>query len=87
MDTQKSPQRLIPSTTEEENPVKKKNENNGKDLERLDSDLFRSFDPEEESWIVGGSKSITTMYSFGPDGVVDHALDVDWLPLETPPQN
>ncbi len=53
-----------------------------KELERIDNELFGSFDPGDEAWIVGGSKSLTTVYSFGPDGVVDHALDFDWADLE-----
>jgi hypothetical protein len=65
--------------------VKKKNDINGQKLERLNSDLFRSFDPEDEPWIGGGSKTVTG----GPTGTPDSPdawLDMDWFPVETPPQ-
>lgn len=57
--------------------MKEKDVINGKELERINDELFSSFDPEDESWIVGGSKTVTTMLSYGPGGVVDHALDYD----------
>jgi hypothetical protein len=61
--------------------VKKKNENNGKELERLDSDVFRPFDPEDESWVVGGSRSITTVITYTP-GAYDVLYDFDYGPGE-----
>ena len=53
------------------------------ELERINDELFCSFDPEDESWMVGGSGTVTTMYSFGPNGVNDHAVDYDWAEVET----
>jgi hypothetical protein len=47
---------------------------NNEELETINSELFGSFDPEDESWIVGGSKSVTGSGTFtpnGPDGTVD----------------
>ena len=55
----------------------------GEELERINNELFGSFDPEQESWMVGGSGTLTTMYSFGPNGVNDHAVDYDWAEVET----
>jgi hypothetical protein len=42
-------------------------------LENINDELFSSFDPEEELWIVGGQKSISgSGSSGGGDG------DFDW---------
>jgi hypothetical protein len=65
--------------------MKKKNDYNAEQLESLDSDLFRSFDPEEEMWLVGGSKTITAMATATPDGW-DFWADMDYWPVEPQPQ-
>ena len=54
------------------------------ELERINDELFSSFDAEDESWLIGGSGTITTVYSFGPNGVNDHAIDYDWTELDSP---
>lgn len=49
-----------------------------KGLESINGELFGSFDPEDESGIVGGStKTITDMYTFTPNGH-DINLDFEW---------
>ncbi len=65
--------------------MKKKNDINGQKLERLNSDLFRSFDPEDEPWIGGGSKTVTGGLTCTPEGL-DQWRDLDWWPVETPQQ-
>ena len=64
--------------------MKKKNNINGEELERLNSDLFRPFDPEDETWIVGGSKSITTAITYTP-GSYDVLYDLDYDLAEVEP--
>ena len=50
----------------------------GRELESIKSELFNSFDPEDESGIGGGStKTITDMYTFTPTGT-DINLDIEW---------
>lgn len=47
--------------------------------EELQSDLFGSFDPEGETWIVGGvggSTTLTSMATYSPNGV-DAYFDID----------
>ena len=47
-------------------------------LENINSDLFNSFNPEEELWIVGGTGSVTgsaTHTPAGTDGTVDGDYD------------
>jgi hypothetical protein len=51
------------------------------ELESINSELFNSFDPEQELWIIGGSTRQTASgqatYSGGrPDGSVDY--DISW---------
>lgn len=56
---------------------------NGEELERINSELFGSFDPEDESWIVGGSKTASSSVTYtpnGPDGGAD--FDVVFAELE-----
>ena len=55
----------------------------GEEPERINDELFSSFDAEDESWMVGGSGTVTAIYSFGPNGVNDHAVDYDWAEVET----
>jgi hypothetical protein len=47
-------------------------------LERLNNELFGSFDPEDESWIIGGegTKTISDMATFS-SGHIDYTLDYD----------
>lgn len=63
--------------------MKKKNSTEA--LESLNSHLFHSFDPEDENWLVGGSKTITDMLTVTPDGRFDHTLDFEWTWEETKP--
>jgi len=49
---------------------------NGEELERINDELFCSFDPEDESWLVGGSKTSTSWITYSPC-CVDAAFDVD----------
>jgi hypothetical protein len=55
--------------------MKEKSILKGEELERIDNELFGSLDPEDESWIVGGSTiTSTAMATYspgGPDGIVD----------------
>lgn len=48
------------------------------ELEKINSELFGSFDPEDESWIVGGSKSVTGSATYTPSGP-DGTVDFDWV--------
>ena len=58
--------------------MKEKDIIKGEQLERIKDELFGSFDPEDESWMVGGStKTITDMYTFTPNGS-DINLDIEW---------
>ncbi len=57
--------------------MKEKDIINSEELERINSELFGSFDPEDESWIVGGSKTVSGSVTFtpnGPDGGGDFDL-------------
>ena len=55
--------------------MKEKDIINGEELERINSELFGPFDPEDESWIVGGSRitntAVATYSPSGPDGMFD----------------
>ena len=57
--------------------MKKKDTINGEQLEEINGELFGSFDPDDESWIVGGSKTITAMATNTPNGY-DAWYDLDW---------
>jgi hypothetical protein len=51
------------------------------ELESINSELFDSFDPEQELWIIGGStrQSVTaggTYNNGNPDGSADY--DIQW---------
>ena len=48
----------------------------GEELERINDELFSSFDPEDESWLVGGSKTSTSLITYSPC-CVDAAFDSD----------
>jgi hypothetical protein len=56
--------------------MKEKDIINSVELERINSELFGSFDPEDESWIVGGSKTVSGSVTFTPSGP-DGGGDVD----------
>ena len=45
------------------------------ELESINHERFGSFNPGDEPWIVGGSKTTSVSYSFVPEGTVDHALE------------
>ena len=54
---------------------------NTQELESINTELFDSFDAEQELWIIGGSSIQTNTswitYSNGhPDGIFDH--DISW---------
>ena len=63
--------------------MKKKDTINNEKLERLNSDLFRWFDPEDETWIVGGGSKTVTGGPTGTPDAPDAWLDLDWTPVET----
>jgi hypothetical protein len=56
----------------------KEKDTNSEELERINSELFASFNPEDEMWIVGGSSSLTSRVTFTPTGP-DAAADFDWV--------
>jgi hypothetical protein len=58
--------------------VKEKDTIKGEALEKINDELFGSFDPEDESWIGGGgSKTSTSWITYSPC-CVDAAFDFDW---------
>lgn len=65
--------------------MKKKNNIDAEQLEKLDSDLFRAFDPEDEIWLVGGSYTITGGLTCTAEGI-DQWRDLDGFPTEVPEQ-
>jgi hypothetical protein len=58
--------------------MKEKEIINGEELETINSELFGSFDPEDESWIVGGSKTVSGSATYTPTGP-DGGADFDWV--------
>ena len=48
----------------------------GEELERINDELFNSFNPEDESWLVGGGKTSTSWITYSPSGV-DAVFDID----------
>jgi hypothetical protein len=66
----------------EETVMKDKDIIKGEELERINNELFDPFESDDESWMVGGSGTLTTVYSFGPNGVNDHMVDYDWAEVE-----
>ena len=63
--------------------MKEKDTIKTEELEKINSELFGSFDPEDESWIVGGSKTASGSVTFtpaGPDGGGD--FDVVFAEME-----
>jgi hypothetical protein len=48
-------------------------------LENTNSELFNSFNPEVELWVVGGSNTISDQWTYQPDSsdnIVDY--DISW---------
>ena len=58
--------------------MKEKDIINGEELEKINHELFGAFNPDDESWIVGGSKTVTSVMSWSPSGVSDAMIDYDW---------
>ena len=50
---------------------------NSKELETINSELFRAFDPGDESCIGGGGGMTNTEESTYMDGMIDVMLDLD----------
>jgi hypothetical protein len=48
------------------------------ELEGINSELFGAFNPEDESWIVGGSKTFSSSGTYTPTGP-DGGADFDWV--------
>jgi len=46
-------------------------------LERIDDNLFRSFSPSSEPWLVGGSYTIVGTYTANNGTLVDCDQDTD----------
>ena len=61
--------------------MKEKSLINGEELERIDSELFNSLDPEDESWICGGATCLTVVSTFTPTGS-DTQTDYDFPEIE-----
>jgi hypothetical protein len=57
--------------------VKEKDIINGVEVDRIDDELFSSFDPEDELWMVGGSKT-HTMGLTNTSSEPDYYADYDW---------
>ena len=56
--------------------MKEKDIVQGKELEKINNELFASFEPEDESWIGGGTKTVTSWITYSPC-CVDAAVDYD----------
>ena len=52
-----------------------------KELERIESELFGSFDPNDETWMIGGSYTVTGGVTYSPEGP-DAWRDLDFPVLE-----
>lgn len=65
--------------------MKEKNISKGEELESINNELF-SFDPEDESWIVGGSNvTYTAVATYSPSGP-DGTFDLDFWEFDSPEQ-
>jgi len=53
----------------------------GKELERINNELFGSFDPGDESLIGGGPTTYTGVVTYTPSGV-DGIVDLDFEEIE-----
>jgi len=56
--------------------MKDKNIIRGDELKKIDSELFCTFDPEDETWIGGDTKTITDMATYS-NGHFDTVLDFE----------
>ena len=56
----------------------------GGQLEKLSNELFGAFDPHDEAWLVGGSKTITMGQTATPNGP-DVWMDLDFPELQQQP--
>lgn len=56
------------------------------ELERINNELFDSFDPVDETWIGGAWDTLTSSTTFTPSGF-DAQMDVDWHFAEIEPGN
>lgn len=61
--------------------MKEKDTIKGEELEKIDNELFGSFDPGDESWIGGDRTTNTTVATFSPSGA-DGMLDLDFWEFE-----
>ena len=53
----------------------------GKELERINNELFGSFDPGDESWIGGDTITYTGVATYTPSGL-DAMVDLDFWEIE-----
>jgi hypothetical protein len=58
----------------------KENDIQGKELERINNELFSSFDPDDESWAIGGVGPTTSIQYTFTRANGDVLQDIDWLP-------
>ena len=60
----------------------------GEELKKIDSELFCTFDPEDETMIGGDTKTITDMVTYA-NGHTDMMLDYEIVfePVSTNPAN
>ena len=56
--------------------MKEKDIIRGEELKKIDSELFCTFDPEDETWIGGETKTITDMATYS-GGHLDMVLDYE----------
>jgi hypothetical protein len=62
--------------------VKEKDITKGKELEKINHELFGAFDPEDELWIGGDRITKTVMVTCTPNGS-DLSFDLDdWFEFE-----
>ena len=70
--------------------MKEKNISKGEELESINNELFSSFDPDDESWIAGGSKTITSYITYSPccvDASYDYDISFAELDAQSNPTN
>ena len=61
----------------------KEKDNKGEQLEKLSNELFGAFDPQDEAWLVGGSKTIT----MGQTASAEPTNSDIWVDLDFPEFN
>lgn len=66
--------------------MKAKDTIKGEELERLNNELFGTFDPGDEPFIGGGWDTITSHVTFSGN-TFDHGVDIDWSFEEIKPSN